>query len=421
MKCKKCNAPLKKGVTKCPSCGANSKSIWKRVLAVVCAAVLLCTLVCAALYGFGVVDFGLKENNIKYRKSYTVSDRRAIRNADAVIATVGDYTLTNGELQIYYCIQAMEFITNYGDYLSYFGLDYKSPLDKQYFSEKDGITWQQKFMEGALETWYMYAVMKTAAENEGYVIGEELKQSLDQLDEKLEELALKNSYSSSQEMVASDFGGACIADAYLKYTRDYYFGIDYLGSKYDELAPTQKEIDDYFAENQSTLEESGIKKDAGKYVDVRHILIQPKSAEGKTTYTPEEWDACKASAQAILNQWLAGEATEKTFGALAVEHSEDPGSAFKGGLYTQVAKGDMVTEFDNWLFDQNRKTGDYGLVKTKFGYHIMYFVDIEDIWISEIRDIIAGKRVDAYIEEVKKSCPMEVNYKKIVLGKPALS
>lgn len=421
MNCKNCKAPLKKGVTKCPGCGTENKSIWKRVLAVVCVAALLCTLVCAALYGFGVVDFGLKENNIKYRKSYTVSDRRAIRNADEVIATVGDLTLTNGELQIYYCIQAAEFITNYGDYLSYFGLDYKSPLDKQYFSEKDGITWQQKFMESALETWYMYAVMQMAAEDEGYVLGEELKQSLDQLHEKLEEVALKNDYSSSQEMVASDFGGACTADAYLNYMRDYYMGVDYLGGKYDAFAPTQKEIEDYFTDNQTTLEESGIKKDAGKYVDVRHILIQPKSAEGKTTYTPAEWDACKASAQAILDQWLAGEATEKTFGELANKYSEDPGSSIKGGLYTQVAKGDMVTEFDNWLFDQNRKTGDYDLVKTKFGYHIMYFVGIEDIWISEIRDIIAGGRVDAYIEEVKASYPMEVNYKKIVLGKPALS
>jgi hypothetical protein len=300
-------------------------------------------------------------------------------------------------------------------------LDYKTPLDKQYFSETEGITWQQKFLEGALETWYMYAVMQTAAEDADYALSEELKQSIEKLSEDIEEVAKKNNFSSAQEMVASDFGGACTPEAYLSYLRDYYTSVDYLGSKYDELAPTQKEIEDYFTENQKTLEGSGIKKDAGKYMDVRHILIKPKSAEGKTTFTQAEWDACQASAQAILDQWLAGEATEETFGELANKHSEDPGSNKKGGLYTQVAKGDMVSAFDAWLFDQSRKVGDYGLVKTEFGYHIMYFAGSEDIWISEIRSMISGDRVDAYIKEVKVDYPMEVNYKKIVLGKPALS
>lgn len=420
MNCRNCKAKLEKGVTKCPDCGAENKSIWKRVLAVICAAALLCTLVCAALYGLGIVDFDTRENNIKYKKSYTTSDGRAIRKADEVIAAVGDLTLTNGELQIYYCIEVVEFITNYSDYLAYLGLDYKTPLDKQYFSETEGITWQQKFLEGALETWYMYAVMQTAAEDAEYALSEELKQSIEKLSEDIEEVAKKNNFSSAQEMVTSDFGGACTPEAYLSYLRDYYTSVDYLGSKYDELAPTQKEIEDYFTENQKTLEGSGIKKDAGKYMDVRHILIKPKSAEGKTTFTQAEWDACQASAQAILNQWLAGEATEETFGELANKHSEDPGSNQKGGLYTQVAKGDMVSAFDAWLFDQSRKVGDYGLVKTEFGYHIMYFAGSEDIWISEIRSIISGDRVDAYIKEVKADYPMEVNYKKIVLGKPAL-
>ena len=46
----------------------------------------------------------------------------------------------------------------------------------------------------------------------------------------------------------------------------------------------------------------------------------------------------------------------------------------------------MVAEFDAWIFDANRKYGDYGLVKTTYGYHLMFFVhgDTElDTWVFE--------------------------------------
>ena len=34
----------------------------------------------------------------------------------------------------------------------------------------------------------------------------------------------------------------------------------------------------------------------------------------------------------------------------------------------------MVAEFNDWCFDSERKVGDHGIVKTTYGYHIMYFV-----------------------------------------------
>ena len=35
--------------------------------------------------------------------------------------------------------------------------------------------------------------------------------------------------------------------------------------------------------------------------------------------------------------------------------------------------GQMVTEFNDWCFDESRQPGDTGIVKTSYGYHIMYF------------------------------------------------
>ena len=33
----------------------------------------------------------------------------------------------------------------------------------------------------------------------------------------------------------------------------------------------------------------------------------------------------------------------------------------------------MVTEFNDWCFADGRQAGDHGIVKTTYGYHIMFF------------------------------------------------
>ena len=114
--------------------------------------------------------------------------------------------------------------------------------------------------------------------------------------------------------------------------------------------------------------------------NVRHILVSPEHshAEGETheegeTYSEEELAAAKATAEEILAQWKAGEATEESFGALANEKSAD-GDGTTGGLYENVYPGQMVTNFNDLCYDSARKAGDTGIVESDYGYHVMYFV-----------------------------------------------
>ncbi len=113
-------------------------------------------------------------------------------------------------------------------------------------------------------------------------------------------------------------------------------------------------------------------------VNVRHILIAPDkdvdSDEDGTTDTASEAAeaAAKEKAEKLLADWKAGEATEDSFAKLAKENSGD--NADDGGLYENVYKGQMVTEFNDWCYDPARKPGDTDIVKTTYGYHIMYFV-----------------------------------------------
>ena len=112
-------------------------------------------------------------------------------------------------------------------------------------------------------------------------------------------------------------------------------------------------------------------------VNVRHILISPEkdedSDEDGTNDTASEASdaAAKAKAEQILADWKAGAATEESFAALADENSAD---SPEGGLYENVYHNQMVQEFNDWCFDPARKAGDTDIVKTSYGYHIMYFV-----------------------------------------------
>lgn len=113
--------------------------------------------------------------------------------------------------------------------------------------------------------------------------------------------------------------------------------------------------------------------------NVRHILVgfeggQYDSSTGTTTYSDDEKQAAKAKAEELLDQWRAGDATEESFAAMATEHTTDTGSKENGGLYEDVYPGQMVTNFNDWCFEDGRKAGDTGIVESPYGYHIIFYV-----------------------------------------------
>lgn len=98
-------------------------------------------------------------------------------------------------------------------------------------------------------------------------------------------------------------------------------------------------------------------------VKARHILIRP------TEQNKEMMDVAKAKADSILQVIKKG----GNFANLANKHSEDPGSASKGGDLGWFAEGMMVKPFNDACF--NGKKGDVTLVETQFGFHIIEVMD----------------------------------------------
>ncbi|MBR4109031.1 MAG: peptidylprolyl isomerase [Oscillospiraceae bacterium] len=433
MECRFCGAKLQPGMETCPECGLEvlpedkkKKSGWRIALAVIAGVVLLAVLAGFVLNSLGVVNvkelltFEKKENNVFYKDSYTADEKTVSKKANVVIATVGDKKLDNGTFQFYYAMDVMDFINQNSYYLSYMGLDYTMPLDEQFANEEEGITWQQMFIDSAIADWYNYTLMNLLAEEEGFTISAEMQASIDGFEKELQDVAISNGFVDAQTMINSDFGAGYNVDNYLRYLEERYRAVDYVSHLYQSLKPTAEEVETYFAENEDALAEAGITKDAGFYGNVRHILIQPEGGEtnedGQTVYSEEAWTACQTEAQRIVDEWLAGDANEESFAQLANQYSQDPGSNTTGGIYTGVREGEMVEEFDAWLFFQEHQYGDYGLVKTEFGYHIMFFVSVDEIWAVETENQMISEKIEEKVKAAEETWPIEKEYKKIVLS-----
>jgi peptidyl-prolyl cis-trans isomerase D len=113
-------------------------------------------------------------------------------------------------------------------------------------------------------------------------------------------------------------------------------------------------------------EENAAKYQGDEQRQASHILI------GFNTASAEEKAAAKQKAESILKQVKEN---PKNFEKLAIEFSQDTGSASKGGDLGSFGRGAMVKPFENAAFSM--KVGDISeLVESEFGYHIIKLTGI---------------------------------------------
>ena len=137
-------------------------------------------------------------------------------------------------------------------------------------------------------------------------------------------------------------------------------------------------------------------------INVRHILVsvadETDTDSQSTALTNEE---ANSKITDIYDEWQNGEATEDSFAALAKEYSDDTGSSSNGGLYEQVYKKQMTTEFNDWCFDESRQAGDTEIIKTDYGYHLLYFVGIDvPYWKVQVESDLRSDAYDVFFKEL---------------------
>ena len=147
--------------------------------------------------------------------------------------------------------------------------------------------------------------------------------------------------------------------------------------------------------------------------DVRHILARAESTTGEDNKlvapTDEAWAAAKAKMDEIQAAWDASGKTEDDFAKLANEKSDD-GDGTTGGLYERNTEGYFVPEFNDWVFDAARKSGDVGMVQHSaeegaasgyYGYHLIYYVgENEPVWMGTARNSLASEAQQAWVDEL---------------------
>ena len=372
-------------------------------------------------------ELGLTIEGITDRQLYAADEDAVLAAADEVVATVGDYSITNRQLQVFYWRSYSEFVAEVSesgyDLVTTYNLDVTKPFAEQ-LVVNSVVTWEQLFLHYALDNFWRYAILNTMADEAGYELTAEEQEYIASIPEQLEADAKEAGFESAEAMLKDRVGPSCTMEAFTFYISFVTRGDQYATKFQSEYTPTLEEVEEFYALNAEYYQYYGITKDTPKTVSVRHVLLVPEgattdSSTGYVTATEEQWAAGETAAKAMLDAWVAEGAAEEDFAAMANEHSTDGGSNTNGGLYENVVYGTMVETFNTWIFDESRQPGDYGIVKTDFGYHLMYFVSRaeEETWIAQATAdcISSGYCISVKLEEAQKTQLLDAVLDKMIL------
>ena len=391
--------------------------------------------------------------------SYSATDAEARSAGDTIVATIGDKTLTVSQLQIYYWMEVAAYRQSDAEAEP----DYTQALDIQPCSIDSTVnSWQQYFLKAALNTWHTHQSLVLRAEKEGVpkeaVYDPDLEKHqeymtdkpayqyhtahfdsyqpnsmhrayLDAIPQTLETLAADNGFSASQAQ-AEAIAGAGVTAADLEH---YAYLANYAYMYFTEMGyhfePAAEDVEAFYSQNKDDYADF---QNGEKTVDFRHILLIPKDADvsedGIVTCSEEAWEACLSRAKTVVNDWQ--QATRKTkyaqhaiydpaearFSEAAYDKSADEGSRINGGLYTNIHKGQLIAPLDAWCFDPARQHGDYEIIRSDCGYHVVFFSGSTEDWYAAAQAGLLQQMGYDLIKDAKTTYPAAVEYSKIKLA-----
>lgn len=293
--------------------------------------------------------------------------------------------ITNAKLSYYFWGEFYYYIQSSG-----YTFDANEPLETQPFDGEQTV--QEYFLNNAATSMIQTEALKAEAEQAGFTMPQEYQEEYDDTVESMADYALQTGFADKDgkgdvlAYIQDSYGIGATEESFRQYLYDSYYVSAYSDSLYQDIEISDEEIETYYDENSDMFQSYGVEKSDLPNVNVRHILVSPESGEDGTI-SDEAWEEAEEEAEELLKTWKSGDATEESFGALANTDSDDPGASNNGGLYENVYPGQMVTEFNDWCFTEGRKPGDTEIVKTSYGYHIIYFVSAteEYYWKTTVR------------------------------------
>ena len=335
------------------------------------------------------------------------------------LATHETYVVINGEkvnkveFDYAYNTSKNNYITQYGSYLSYFGLDTSKDLSTQMYS--DTLTWQDYFEQNAVESLKQNKALMAEAKAAGF--------TYDTTDEYITfKETIKTSAASAgvsdKEYVRSIYGSYATMGRIEEYVKNDMVMNAYYQKLQEDNAPSDDEIQSYYEENKATYDSVDYRLttiEADLPTEPTELADPVEETAADTTGTTDG-TAATDTTQDTAYQPSDAEIAKAMEDAKVLADDAEQTVAKDGEAHENEKKSSVNYLISDWLFDDARKAGDTTVI-TNDNSHCYYVVAFEERYLDEtpsadVRVIIPteDKTGEEILEEWKNGAATEDSF-----------
>ena len=335
------------------------------------------------------------------------------------LATHETYVVINGEevnkveFDYVYNTSKNNYITQYGSYLSYFGLDTSKDLSTQMYS--DTLTWQDYFEQNAVESLKQNKALMAEAKAAGFTY--DTTDEYNTFKETIKTSAASAGISE-KEYVRSIYGSYATMGRIEEYVKNDMVMNAYYQKLQEDNAPSDDEIQSYYEENKATYDSVDYRLttiEADLPTEPTELADPVEETAADTTGTTDG-TAATDSTQDTAYQPSDAEIAKAMEDAKVLADDAEQTVAKDGEAHENEKKSSVNYLISDWLFDDARKAGDTTVI-TNDNSHCYYAVAFEKRYLDEtpsadVRVIIPteDKTGEEILEEWKSGAATEDSF-----------
>lgn len=335
------------------------------------------------------------------------------------LATHETYVVINGEevnkveFDYAYNTSKNNYITQYGSYLSYFGLDTSKDLSTQMYS--DTLTWQDYFEQNAVESLKQNKALMAEAKAAGFTY--DTTDEYNTFKETIKTSAAAAGVSD-KEYVRSIYGSYATMGRIEEYVKNDMVMNAYYQKLQEDNAPGDDEIQSYYEENKATYDSVDYRLttiEADLPTEPTELADPVEETAADTTGTTDGTTAAD-STQDTAYQPSDAEIAKAMDDAKVLADDAEQTVAKDGEAHENEKKSSVNYMISDWLFDDARKAGDTTVI-TNDNSHCYYVVAFEKRYLDEtpsadVRVIIPteDKTGEEILEEWKNGAATEDSF-----------
>lgn len=335
------------------------------------------------------------------------------------LATHETYVVVNGEavnkveFDYQYNLTKNNYITQYGSYLTYFGLDTSKDLSTQMYS--DTLTWQDYFEQNAVESLKQNKALMAEAKAAGFTY--DTTDEYNTFKETIKTSAAAAGISE-KEYVRSIYGSYATMGRIEEYVKNDMVMNAYYQKLQEDKAPSDDEIQSYYEENKATYDSVDYRLttiEADLPTEPTELADPVEETAADTTGTTDG-TAATDSTQDTAYQPSDAEIAKAMEDAKVLADDAEQTVAKDGEAHENEKKSSVNYLISDWLFDDARKAGDTTVI-TNDNSHCYYAVAFEKRYLDEtpsadVRVIIPteDKTGEEILEEWKSGAATEDSF-----------